>query len=184
MDTRGDRTDAQLLATSGADPEAFACFYDRYEGPIVSYFMRRTRDAEVTADLTAEVFAAALGAAGRYRPQGPTAAAWLFTIAARTLAKSTRRRRVERRARVRVGMREVWLEEDSLQRIANAGEAERVAALLQSLPADQREAVRARIVEERSYPEIARALRTSELVVRKRVSRGLATLRREMEGTG
>ena len=31
------------------------------------------------------------------------------------------------------------------------------------------------------YPEIARELTTSELVIRKRVSRGLATLRREVE---
>lgn len=184
MDARRDRTDAELLAASSSDPDAFARFYDRYEGPIVSYFMRRTRDPEVAADLTAEVFAAALGAAGRYRPHGPTAAGWLFTIATRTLAKSARRGRVERRARLRVGMREVWLDEDSLERIAEANEAERVAALLESLPADQRDAVHARIVEERPYPEIARELRTSEMVVRKRVSRGLATLRERMEGTG
>jgi RNA polymerase sigma-70 factor (ECF subfamily) len=39
------------------------------------------------------------------------------------------------------------------------------------------------VLGEQSYPEIARALRTSELVVRKRVSRGLATLRKRMEET-
>ena len=59
-----------------------------------------------------------------------------------------------------------------------------MAARRESLPADQRDAVQARIVEERPYPEIARELRTSEMVVRKRVSRGLATLRERMEGTG
>ena len=49
------------------------------------------------------------------------------------------------------------------------------------LPADQAEAVRARIVDEREYEDIARELRTSEAVVRKRVSRGLGALRRQVE---
>ena len=38
-----------------------------------------------------------------------------------------------------------------------------------------------RIVEERTYPEIAVELRCSEMVVRKRVSRGLSRLRRQLE---
>ena len=53
--------------------------------------------------------------------------------------------------------------------------------LLERLPADQREAVRARVLDERSYPDIAGELETSELVVRKRVSRGLSNLRAELE---
>ncbi|MBA3263516.1 MAG: hypothetical protein H0T69_13805 [Thermoleophilaceae bacterium] len=45
----------------------------------------------------------------------------------------------------------------------------------------QGEAIRARIVEERDYSEIAKDLRCSEAVIRKRVSRGLASLRDRME---
>jgi DNA-directed RNA polymerase specialized sigma24 family protein len=60
------------------------------------------------------------------------------------------------------------------------------AAVLQeglaALPQDQREAVLARVLDEREYAEIASAARTSESVVRKRVSRGLAGLRSRMEG--
>ena len=63
-------SDAALLAATGSDPEAFAGFYDRYETSLVGYFVRRTGDPEVAADLTAEVFAAALAAAPRYRPAG------------------------------------------------------------------------------------------------------------------
>lgn len=60
-------SDAELLATAQSDPEAFACVYDRYETSVVGYFLRRTGDSELAADLTAEVFAAALGAAPRCR---------------------------------------------------------------------------------------------------------------------
>ena len=37
--------------------------------------------------------------------------------------------------------------------------------------------MRARVLEQRSYKEIAASVRVSEAVVRKRVSRGLLTLR-------
>jgi RNA polymerase sigma-70 factor (ECF subfamily) len=49
--------------------------------------------------------------------------------------------------------------------------------LLAVLPADERAAVRARVIDELGYGEIARSLGCSEMVVRKRVSRGLARLR-------
>ena len=52
---------------------------------------------------------------------------------------------------------------------------------MDDLPGDQREAVRARVVDERDYPDIAKDLRCSEAVVRKRVSRGWGTLRARME---
>jgi hypothetical protein len=88
VESRGHLTDDQLLAASRSDPEAFACLYERYETAIVGYLMRRTGDPELTADLTAEVFAAALTSAARYRRRHPTAAGWLFTIAHNTLAES------------------------------------------------------------------------------------------------
>jgi RNA polymerase sigma factor (sigma-70 family) len=176
-------SDAELLAAARSQPEAFAAFYDRYELKLAGYFARRTGDPEVAADLTAEVFAAVLGAAHRYRPEQLTAASWLFTIAHNTLAKSMRRGRVEAEARRRIGIHEpVSLEPGELQQLASSVEDDSWAMeLLEQLPADQREAVRARILHERSYPDIAGELKTSELVVRKRVSRGLSNLRAEME---
>ncbi len=52
--------------------------------------------------------------------------------------------------------------------------------LLDGLPADQREAIVARVLDEREYDDISRTLKCSEAVARKRVSRGLATLRRQL----
>jgi DNA-directed RNA polymerase specialized sigma24 family protein len=54
-------------------------------------------------------------------------------------------------------------------------------ALLDTLPVGQREAVRAHVLDERSYGDIAGELQTSQLVIRKRVSRGLSTLKRQLE---
>ena len=57
-----------------------------------------------------------------------------------------------------------------------------VVELLRRLPADQRDAIEARVVDEQEYEQIAAATHTSEAVIRKRVSRGLASLRRKLEG--
>ena len=180
------RSDAYLLARTRSDPNAFGSFYDRYERPIMGYLLHRTRDVEVAADLTAEVFAAALVAAPRYRAENRTAAAWLFTIANHVLSKSRRRGRVDASARRRLGLEEAIRFEAGELGAAEIAVSDDSWALelLERLPADQREAVRARILDDRSYGDIAGELDTSEMVVRKRVSRGLRRLRAELERAG
>lgn len=173
-------TDERLLLAATDDPDAFTQFYRRYERPVLAYFVRRTRDPEIAADLTAETFAAALGSARRFRPGKAPASAWLFSIAQHKLAKGLRRGRVEDRARRRLGMEPVALDEDDLERIDRLGTEDAASSLLEGLPAAQREAVRARVLDERPYEQIARELRCSESVVRKRVSRGLARLREQL----
>jgi RNA polymerase sigma factor (sigma-70 family) len=175
-----ETTDEMLLASVATEPDAFAAFYRRHEDRILRYFLRRGATAELAADLTAEVFAAALVASGRFDSQGP-AVAWLYGIARNTLASSRRRGRVEARARGRLGMAPVELSEDSLERIV-ALEAEAAASeALDGLSAVERAAVEARVLDERDYRDIAAELRCSEAVVRQRVSRGLARLRRQLE---
>lgn len=180
---RNELSDAELLASVARAPDRFAAFYDRYETAIVGYFLRRTGDPELAADLTAEVFAAALRAAGRYRAETSTAAPWLFTIAQHTLARSVRRGRVEARARRRLGIRDAFeLEGEQATDIHGVVAGEQwVAEVLAGLPADQQDAIRSRILDDLPYPEIAKTLETSELVIRKRVSRGLAALRERLE---
>jgi RNA polymerase sigma factor (sigma-70 family) len=172
-----------LSAIADCDREAFTVFYRRHLPRTVAYLSRETRDQEVVADLTAEVFAAVLLGARRYRPQNETAAGWVIGIARNTLGASRRRRRVEDRARQRLGYEPISLDDVDLERTeALADEGRRgLIGLVQSLPADERHAVTAHVVQERSYREIAAELRCSELVVRQRVSRGLARLRRGIQ---
>jgi len=66
-----------------------------------------------------------------------------------------------------------------LPRIEAAFSDEREARFV--VPADQQEAVRARVIDERDYADIAKDMRCSEAVVRKRVSRALGTLRTQLE---
>ena len=177
------RTDEELLAAVDGEPEAFAVFYGRHVRPLLGYLMRRAGDAELAADLCAETFAAALDGLHRFDPARGPAVAWLYGIARRLLTHAARRGVVEDRARRRLGMAPLELSDAAIERIE--AEASEVAlTALDALPADQRDAVRARIVDERDYADIARSTRTSEAVVRKRVSRGLAGLRARMKENG
>jgi RNA polymerase sigma factor (sigma-70 family) len=176
------RTDEELLAAVRREPEAFGVFYRRHVSGLLGYFLRRTRQPELAADLTAETFAAALDGLRRFDARRGPAVAWLYGIARRQLGTALRRGAVEDRARRRLGMAVLDLTDEALERIE--AEADVATTALDHLPAEQREAVQARIVDERDYAEIATTARTSEAVVRKRVSRGLAGLRARMKENG
>jgi len=170
--------DEAILAALDTAPEAYAVFYRRHVAGLLGYFLRRTRDPELAADLCAETFAAALDGAHRFDPARGPAVGWLYGIARRLLSHAQRRGAVEHRARRRLGMAPLDLTDAAIERIeALAGSERALAEALAQLPADQREAVQARIVDERDYEEIARAAHTSRSVIRKRVSRGLAGMR-------
>jgi RNA polymerase sigma-70 factor (ECF subfamily) len=177
-----DREDEDLLARHGAgDPDAFVAYYRRNLSAVLSFFLRRTGDPELTADLTAEVFAAALIAAPRFKPGETPAQAWLYGIASHKLSDSRRRGRVEDQARRRLALQPLSIDDLDLERVEEIAGRDRDAVVLDSamtaLPDEQREAIRARVLEERSYAEIAAEMDCSEMLVRQRVSRGLKTLR-------
>jgi DNA-directed RNA polymerase specialized sigma24 family protein len=92
-------SDEELLRLTAVDPDAFGAFYDRYEAPLLGFLYRATARADIAADLTAEVFAAALQSARGFDPRLGSARAWLFGIARHELADTWRRGRVEDRAR-------------------------------------------------------------------------------------
>jgi RNA polymerase sigma factor (sigma-70 family) len=171
------RSDEDLL--SARDALSFEEFYLRHVTAVLGYFARRTQDAELAADLASETFAAALAGRRRYRPEAGAALSWLFGIASRKLADAQRRGYAERRMCRRLGMERIELTDADLAHIEALG-ASADAVLLAGLPPSQRDAVRAHVVDERGYGELAEQLQTSEAVVRKRVSRGLAGARRRI----
>jgi RNA polymerase sigma factor (sigma-70 family) len=180
-DVRDD--DAMLVARiARGDKAAFAAIYDRYLPLVLRWSLRETGNRELAADLAAETFAAALTASPRYRPDKGSLGAWLLGIARNKLRESRRQRRIEDSARRRVGVTPVVFGEADFDRVEElASLSPGVIELLETLTPALREAVSQRVIRERSYEEIAQELRCSESLVRQRVSRGLRTLRSELE---
>jgi RNA polymerase sigma factor (sigma-70 family) len=173
---RSERSDAELLVASRTDAEAFGTFYDRHVAAVLGFFRRRVRDPELSLDLTAETFAAALASLERYVPGDVPARAWLFAIARHKLLDMLRDREVEDRGRRALAMQPLIVDDVGLAVVERVA-AEGALTLLDGLPPDQREAIVARYVEDREYKEIGADLRCSSSVVRQRASRGLRALR-------
>ncbi len=162
--------------------EAFGLFYDIFERDLLRFFVRRTGRGDLAADLTAETFAAALDSAAAYRPDAGVARAWLFGIARHVLHDMWERGRVDDEARRRLGQEVLVLTDATVEEIERLiDEHGDLTHALEDLPVDQREAVRGRVLEDRSYRELAVSLQCSQSVVRQRVSRGLRGLRERLE---
>jgi RNA polymerase sigma factor (sigma-70 family) len=172
------RTDGELLVATTSDPEAFAVFYRRHVRGVLGFFRRRVASAEVALDLTAETFAAALEASPRYELRPEPARGWLYGIAWNKLHEAQRHGCAEDTVRRALGMDPIVLTDEGIERLEAAAGA---ASMLEVLPSDQRAAVQARVVDERSYEEIATELRCSESVVRQRVSRGVKAMRARLK---
>jgi RNA polymerase sigma factor (sigma-70 family) len=182
----GDRaldalSDGELLErTRAGDGRSFEVAYRRHHAVVLAFLARRVREPELAADLLAETFAALLVLVrdrSRSLPVSPVA--WLMLTARNLLIDSYRRGQVEAAARQLLAMQPLVLEDRDLRRVKEiAEETDLLVELASRLPADQFDALRARVIDECDYPTIASELRCSEAVVRQRVSRALRALRR------
>jgi RNA polymerase sigma factor (sigma-70 family) len=184
VSARDARTDAELLIATRDDVDAFGVFYRRHASWVLAFLARRLADAELAADVTSEVFAAAFLASDRFDASRGEPNSWLFGIVARQLGSALRRGAAETRARRRLAMEPVRVQPEDvvwIEALAASAGPELATELLAGLPEDQRSLVAARVIDERSYNDLASEHRLSEPAVRKRVSRGLASLRTRLQ---
>jgi RNA polymerase sigma-70 factor (ECF subfamily) len=179
-------TDGELLdRTRTGDREAFGVIYERRHELVLAFLLKRTRNPELAMDLMAETFAAALVALADRPPSiEGSAAPWLLAIARNTLIDSYRRGKVESAARARLALEPVPISDSDVEHVLLiAAETDLLLRLSDELPVEQFDALCARVLDERGYGEIARELACSPAVVRKRVSRAIATLRQAKEAS-
>jgi RNA polymerase sigma factor (sigma-70 family) len=163
--------------------DQLAAAYRRDGRRLLVWLTRRTYDAQLAVDLVGETYARALADRRRFSgdPSDPEAiAAWTWGIARNVLGDALRRGQAERRALRRLGAEPPVLEPLELRRIEELAELgslrAALAGALGELSAEQREAVRLRVVEELDYPAVARRLGITEQAARARVSRALRAL--------
>jgi RNA polymerase sigma-70 factor (ECF subfamily) len=168
------------------DEGAFTAFYREHAQDVLVFFTRRSYDVEVALDLTAETFAQAFASRRGFRGSSEAEArAWLFGIASHQFAGYVRRGRANRRLLRRLGVEVPAPDDAERERILElAGLRSRraiVAQELARLSAEQRDALRLRVVDELSYTVVAQRFGITEQAARMRVSRGLAALARALD---
>ena len=163
-------------------PTAFADVYEDHVDAILGFVTRRTADPHLAADLTADVFVAALEAFDDYDPKRGSYLVWLYGIARNTVASYARRKVREREAVSRLNGRRLLDEQDILrfeERIDAEREAREILARHAVLSEPLRAVIDLVIVDGLTTKEAAKALRISQATARVRLHRARAALRTE-----
>jgi RNA polymerase sigma-70 factor, ECF subfamily len=161
------------------EPNAFDELYSRYSPRVFGYLYQRLNgNHEEAEDLTAEVFAKVYEKIDGYQVQGAPLSSWLFRIAHNRLIDSVRRRRGQT-----VGL-DVAPEVPAgpmFQGVDQAVAMDQIKAGLARLTPEQRQVIVLRFLEGKSLAETAAEVGRNEDAVKKLQSRGLASLRRQIE---
>lgn len=165
-----------LIEAAQKDPGRFGDLYEMHFGRVYAFVSRRVADRGTAEDLTSDVFHKALANLSRYQWRGVPFSAWLYKIAANSIADRSRQ-----------SSREIPSSDDLPEgsTIPDVEEIDRrtcLFRLVDQLPADQRQVIVQRFVEQRSIREIAEQLKRSEGAVKQLQFRALEKLRSQMEG--
>ena len=177
--------ETQQLERIGTDPEAFEAFYRENVEGVQRFVARRVGDRERAADLTAEIFLAAITSAHTYdRRLGPTQA-WLFGIARITVAADGRRRGRERAGIERVRGSALIGEDDIAAmdaRIDAEARSRELYAAMERLTEGERAVLELVVLDGLSVAEAAKAAGLRPVTARVRLHRARRKLRAELEG--
>jgi RNA polymerase sigma-70 factor (ECF subfamily) len=181
---RGRGVGAGQLRWIGTDPDLFEAFYREQVEDLQRFVARRVGDRERAADLTAEIFLAAIDSAHRYRPRSGTPKAWLYGIA-RTLIANDRRRRGRERAREERFRGSALLDEEDAARmdarIDAAAQSRRLYAAMDRLSEDERAVMELVAIDDLKVAEAAAAAGVRPVTARVRLHRARRKLRAELE---
>jgi RNA polymerase sigma factor (sigma-70 family) len=175
---------AEQLRWIGTDPDLFEVFYREHVEDLQRFVARRVGNRERAADLTAEIFLAAIGSAHRYRPRRGTPKAWLYGIARALVANDRRRRGRERAGEKRLRGSALLDEEDAARmdaRIDAAAQSRHLYAAMDRLPEAERAVLELVAIDELTVAEAAAAAGVRPVTARVRLHRARRKLRAELE---
>jgi RNA polymerase sigma factor (sigma-70 family) len=174
----------EQLPLIGIDPDIFDVFYREHIERVEGFVVRRVGDRDRAADLTAEIFLAAIDSAHRYRPGLGAPRAWLFGIA-RILVAGDRRRLDRRRAGEERLRAAALLDQDDAARwdarIDAASRSRDLYAAMDRLPEGERAVLELVALDELSLAEAAAAAGIRAVTARVRLHRARRRLRAELE---
>ena len=172
------------LARIASDPDAFERFYRRHVESVQRFVARRVDDPYLAADLTADVFVAAIESARSYRRSRGEPGAWLFGIARNVVAGERRRNAKELRAAAAIRGRELLDQDDlaaSHERIDGESAARALYRELDQLPAGERAVLELVALDGLSADEAGRALGIGGVAARVRLHRARRRLRSTLD---
>jgi RNA polymerase sigma-70 factor, ECF subfamily len=173
-------TDIRGIAS---DPDAFEAFYRRHVEAVQRFAARRVDDPFLAADLTADIFLAAIDSAPTYRPDRGTPVRWLYGIARNVVGAERRRSARELRATGRVSGRALVDPDDLtalVDRIDAEAQARHLYELLDRLDDDDRGLLELVAVDGLSVRDAAKVVGVSAVNARVRLHRARKALQQHL----
>ncbi len=149
---------------------------EKYRGQVWRLAFRFVQDADEAQDVTQDVLLTLYRQAERLRP-GTLLSAWLTRVTSNTALNAGRRRTTRRRYHLAAAAEPRLRSATPEAGLVGAG----LRQALNALPRGQRAAVTLRLLEEKTFREIAETFGITEGTVKVQFARGLRRLRREMD---
>ena len=160
------------IEQSRSDTSEFKPLYEKYYEPLFRYFLRRTDDEDLAADLCSTTFYKALDNLNKFVWQGKPFGAWLFKIAGNELRKYFR------------DQKPIYvIEEDKLNCMAGLDELpedyqmDKLIKVLDDLPEQELRLLELKYFEAASFREMSDMLSMGESAVKMRLYRLLTKLK-------
>jgi RNA polymerase sigma-70 factor, ECF subfamily len=184
--------DELMVRIQSGDSHAFEELVERYQGPLIGFFYRNTRDRQLSEDLTQETLLRVYNQAWDYLPTGRFRG-WAYRIARNLLIDNVRRQSHDALVHAFSGCDDG--EADAISRlaaqvlppeqVANQRElAQIVDELLKELPEDQRLTFTMHHFSGLSLSEVAQATGTSLPTCKSRLRLAREKLRHKLQGRG
>lgn len=165
------------MDTSQYPDAAAALAFEQFGGRVYRFLLRKSRNHHDAEDLTQRVFLEATEALRNQELEPGSMLAWLFTVARRRFIDEIRRRQLA------VGILGLVPEAGP----DNAYGSQTAASLreaIRRLPRDQQLVLVMKVIQGRSYAEVAAELDITVEACRMRLSRAVAALRLDLEREG
>jgi len=175
---------AEQLCLIGVDADIFEVFYREHVEAVQRFVVRRVGDRERAADLTTEIFLAAVDSAHSYRPRRGTPRTWLLGIARALVANDGRQRDRQRAGEERLRGSALLDEDDAArldERIDAAARSRQLYRAMDRLPRRERTILELVAIDELSLKEAAAAAGMHAATARVRLHRARRKLRTELE---
>jgi RNA polymerase sigma-70 factor, ECF subfamily len=169
-------SDALLLARfQSGDDRALETLLTRHEAALFQFLVGMLRDHHLAQDVLQETFVRALERLDGV--DGEHLRGWLFTVAYHQALLARRRQKARPATALGASAEPAEQEAGPAELAAMRDDAQRVARLLEHLPAPQREVIRQRVYEGKRFREIAAALGCPLNTALARMHEGLKRLR-------
>ena len=179
-------TDAVLMERIlQRDAGALETLYDRYGGPCIPLVLRISQQPSSAEEIVQDVFLQLWRSADRFQISRGPLEPWLFTMARNRALDFLRLKREKQRRRedsaIPIFLSSAVVRPDPEGDIDQSRRAEKIRALMTSLPEAQRRAIELAFFEGMSHSEIAAAMGEALGTVKSWIRGGLLRLRESLE---